>query len=144
MDDEERRAFEALRRIMRAADLYSRWLLREHHLTAPQLIILTEIARHQEVPLGVLARATHMGSPTATGVVDRLERQGLVVRTRSESDRRRVFVALTEAGRRLVEKGPPLLSRRFRSEFHQLSPDRQRQVCETLRHVADMMEDGPE
>jgi hypothetical protein len=37
-----------------------------------------------------------------------------------------------------------LLSRRFRSEFHQLSPDRQRQVCETLRHVADMMEDGPD
>jgi hypothetical protein len=67
--DEERRAFEALWRIMRAADMDSRWLLREYRLTSPLAGLLTEIVRRQAVPLGVLAKATFMGSPTAVASI---------------------------------------------------------------------------
>jgi DNA-binding MarR family transcriptional regulator len=42
--------------------------------------------------------------PSATGVVDRLERAGLVVRVGSATDLRAKQVALTDKGRKLVER----------------------------------------
>src|SRR5262245_9860419 len=41
--------------------------------------------------------------PSVTGVVDRLERAGLVLRTDDPADQRAKFVQLTDAGRHLVE-----------------------------------------
>ena len=136
----EQAAFEALRRIMRATDIYSRWLLREHRLTAPQLAILTELARHREAPVGVLAKAAFIGAPTATGIIDRLEKQGLVVRVRSGVDRRQVFVALTEAGQRMLDRGPPPLSAQFRAQLGQLPESERRKLCDVLQQVAAMLE----
>lgn len=141
--DVEQRAFEALRRITRATDLHSRSLLREFELTGPQLAILKEVARHREAPIGVLAKAAYMGSPTVTGIVDRLERQGWVRRTRSLTDRRQVFVTMTEAGRALVDRDPPLLSAGFRSRLLRLPEAEQQQICDTLGRVADMTEEAP-
>ncbi|MCO6456620.1 MAG: winged helix-turn-helix transcriptional regulator [Pirellulaceae bacterium] len=133
-------AFEALRRITRAADLYSRWLLREHRLTAPQHAILTELARHREAPVGVLAKAAFVGPPTATGIIDRLERQGLVERVRRTLDRRQVFVALTPAGQQLLDRGPPALSDQFEAQLGQLSDSERQQVSAVLQRVAGLLE----
>lgn len=47
----------------------SRWLLREYRLMGPLAGLLTEIGRRQVVPLGVLAKATCMGSPTSVASV---------------------------------------------------------------------------
>jgi DNA-binding MarR family transcriptional regulator len=140
--DIEQRAFEALRRISRATDRHSRFLLREYELTGPQLAVLKALAHRRQAPIGVLAKAAFMGAPTVTGIVDRLERQGLVTRVRSATDRRQVFVVLTETGHRLVERDPPLLSAGFRSRFLRLPEDEKRQICSVLQHVADMTE-GP-
>ena len=136
----EQAAFEALRRIMRATDIYSRWLLREHRLTAPQLAILTELSRHREAPVGVLAKAAFVGAPTATGIIDRLEKQGLVVRVRSGLDRRQVFVALTEAGQRMLDRGPPPLSAQFRAQLERLPESERQKLCDLLQQVAEMLE----
>lgn len=52
--------------------------------------IMTELATDINTPLS-----------TATRIIDRLERKGLVVRSSSESDRRLVVVSLSEKGRML-------------------------------------------
>ncbi|OGU06560.1 MAG: hypothetical protein A2W29_10145 [Gemmatimonadetes bacterium RBG_16_66_8] len=62
---------------------------------------------HQEGPQTVCALAEGLGldTSTVTRVVDILVRDGLLRRARDEKrDRRRVFVSLTERGRRLAEK----------------------------------------
>jgi DNA-binding MarR family transcriptional regulator len=138
--DVEQIAFEALRRIMRATDIYSRWLLREHRLTAPQLAILTELSRHREAPVGVLAKAAFIGAPTVTGIVDRLEKHGLVVRVRSASDRRQVFVALTEDGQKLLDSGPAPLSAQFDAQMKELPESERQSMCHALQKVAEMLE----
>ncbi len=51
-----------------------------------------------------LSRKLIMHRSNVTGLIDRLERRGLVKRTRSPDDRRVYEVILTTAGRRLVEK----------------------------------------
>jgi DNA-binding MarR family transcriptional regulator len=45
-----------------------------------------------------------MSPPAMTKHVDRLERDGLVERTQSEDDRRRVAIRLTDEGRRLLRR----------------------------------------
>lgn len=136
----EESSFEALRRITRALDVYSRALLRDHKLTGPQLAILKEVARHGQAPIGELGRATFQGAPTVTGVVDRLERQGLVSRERSAHDRRQVLIRITSSGKQLVQRSPPLLSSGFRDELLRLPKTEQKQICNVLSRVADMME----
>jgi DNA-binding MarR family transcriptional regulator len=60
----------------------------------------------QEGPMAVtaLAQRLHCAAPTITGVVDRLERLGLVERRRGGPDRRVVHVALTPPGGRMAER----------------------------------------
>jgi DNA-binding MarR family transcriptional regulator len=58
----------------------------------------------QSGPLTIGEQADHLGIGRATvvEVTNRLERRGLVTRKRDDRDRRRVFVWLTEEGRRVA------------------------------------------
>jgi DNA-binding MarR family transcriptional regulator len=134
----------ALRRITRALDVYSRTLLREHHLTAPQLALLQEVERCGPAPIGSLAKAAYLGAPTATGIADRLEKQGLVARVRTESDRRQVLITITAAGKQLLRRNPPSISASFHDQLRRLSKAEQQKVCDVLQQVAEMMENAVE
>ena len=138
--DVERLSFEALRRIIRASDVHSRALLRQHNLTGPQLGVLKELDRRGQAPIGELAKSTFLGAPTVTGVVDRLERQGWVSRVPGKTDRRQVLITITEAGQRLLQRDPPQLHDGFCRHLLRLPSVRQREICEVLQSVAEMME----
>jgi DNA-binding MarR family transcriptional regulator len=75
-------------------------------LTARMLEVLRHLAGSG--PLTVGEQAVHLGiaRATATELIDRLEAKGLVARMRDERDHRRVFVWLTEEGRRRVAELP--------------------------------------
>lgn len=62
--------------------------------------IITLLVLHQQ-PAKMSDLAARMGHTTAaaTGLIDRLEREGLVMRSHSREDRRTVVVCLTQAGR---------------------------------------------
>jgi DNA-binding MarR family transcriptional regulator len=136
----EETSLAALRRITRATEVYSRALVREHQLTGPQLSILMEVSRQGEAPIGALAKASYLGAPTVTGIVDRLERHGLVSRVRTEVDRRQVLIALTAAGKRVLARDPSPLHAGFREQLLELPKAEQRQICDALDRVASMME----
>ncbi len=69
------------------------------------LIALAEIGKGDTaVSAGQLARAADLHPATVTAMLDLLEEQGLVVRRRSDVDRRSVLVALTPEGRSLLER----------------------------------------
>jgi DNA-binding MarR family transcriptional regulator len=74
-------------------------LMREHGLTPSQYNIL-RILRGEGKPLPILEIASRTVAvvPGITGLIDRLERAGLVRRLRCEEDRRVIYVALTDAG----------------------------------------------
>ena len=85
-------------------------LFREHGLTPSQYNIL-RILRGEGAPLPCLEIADRMVVvvPGITGLIDRLEALGLVVRERSTEDRRVVFVAITpEALARLDQLDQPV------------------------------------
>jgi DNA-binding MarR family transcriptional regulator len=69
------------------------------------LIALAEIgAADAAVSAGQLARAADLHPATVTAMLDLLEEQGLVVRRRSDVDRRSVLVTLTPQGQALLDR----------------------------------------
>jgi DNA-binding MarR family transcriptional regulator len=130
----------ALRRITRAIDLHSRALWQACGLTAPQLATLQEIARHQALSPGAIARAIHLSQPTVAGILNRLEQRGLVTRSRDAPDRRAVTVRITGTGARMLASAPSLLQDRFRGALARLEIDQQTQMLETLQRIATVMD----
>jgi DNA-binding MarR family transcriptional regulator len=130
----------SLRRIIRVVDLRSRFLVTRCGLTGPQLIMLKELSTHDGVSVGQLTRAIHLSQATVTGILDRLAKRGLVCRQRSEEDKRRVQVWLTDAGRQLLIDAPPLLQEEFTAEFSKLEDWEQTQILAALQRVVSMME----
>jgi DNA-binding MarR family transcriptional regulator len=78
-------------------------LLREHGLTPSQYNVL-RILRGEGQPLPILeiASRTITVVPGITGLIDRLEQAGFVNRVRCETDRRVIYVALTNQGTRTL------------------------------------------
>nr|WP_206682597.1 MarR family transcriptional regulator [Gemmobacter straminiformis] len=70
-----------------------------HDTTLPRFDVLAALYRRRDgVTMSELSRMLLVSNGNATTVVDRLEKDGLVRRTQSDSDRRTVFVALTPEG----------------------------------------------
>jgi DNA-binding MarR family transcriptional regulator len=86
--------------VTRAAEAELRDFLRTRHdTTLPRFDVLAALYRRREgVTMSELSRMLLVSNGNATTVVDRLEKDGLVRRTPSDTDRRTVFVALTPAG----------------------------------------------
>lgn len=136
----EEQVIVALRRITRAADIHSHLLQRDYGVTGPQLSTLRVVHRLQPVSTGALARAACIGYATLTGILDRLEENGLVTRTRDPDDRRSVILKMTKAGERLLSSAPSLLQTRLREEIAKVSERDRSNILNTLLRVAGLME----
>lgn len=130
----------SLRRIIRAVGLYSRELLRRRNLTTSQLATLRQLARHGRLSAGEVARGISVSQATITGVLDRLERRGLVTRSRDPQDRRRVVIELTEAGTEAVATSPPPLHERFILRLAELPEAERQEIHLVLERIVQMME----
>lgn len=130
----------ALRRVMRAVDLHSRQLAQGYGITGPQALLLKECLGGSGLTAGELARRVNLSQATVTDILNRLEQRGLILRTRSQQDRRQVFVAATEQGRALAETSPPLLQERFVRRFNALPDWEQNLLLSSLQRIAELMD----
>jgi DNA-binding MarR family transcriptional regulator len=130
----------SIRRLIRAVDLHSRWLVDEYGLTGPQLATLKACAQLGPASATALAKAAHISKPTMTGILDRLEQNELINRTRATEDRRSVMVSLTDRGAKLMEKAPSLLHDRFRNQLSKLEDWEQSSLLSSLQRLAAMMD----
>lgn len=73
-------------------------------VTLSQYRSLVVLASRGPQSVGELAEAVAVTAPTASRMVDRLVRKGLVRRRTSSSDRRQIRVAVTASGRDLIDR----------------------------------------
>jgi DNA-binding MarR family transcriptional regulator len=71
-------------------------------ITGGQASLLWLIHRNPGIGVGELAEREGMSAPGMSGYIDRLEAAGLLTRTRSAEDRRRVGLRVTDAGKRVL------------------------------------------
>ncbi|MFH2055366.1 MAG: MarR family winged helix-turn-helix transcriptional regulator [bacterium] len=129
----------ALRQIMRAIDIHSRNLLRQCGVTGPQLSLMRIVESNSGLTQSALASRLSLSSATVTGIVDRLERQGLVERSRNGVDRRQITVGISELGQKVLDTAPPLLQENFLSRFGQLPEAERAEILASLEAVSQMM-----
>lgn len=110
--------------VARAAESELREYLRvEHATTLPRFDVMAALYRRRDgTTMSELSRMLLVSNGNATTVVDRLEKDGLVRRTASETDRRTVQVALTPEGLR---------------QFEVLAADHEREVNRLFAELSD-------
>ena len=134
------RVLHALRRIIRAVDIHSRKLNNDFKITAPQLICLYSLVKGGEMTQSELSKQVSMGISTINGVIDRLEKKGLVIRQRDTQDRRKVFITVTEAGKMISKSTPSLLQDRLSDSLRNLPELEQAAIALSLERVVTLME----
>ena len=83
---------------------HTRSSLREHGLSDQQWRVLRVLGERGTAETGRVAREAFILGPSLTGVLARMERDGLVRRERDPQDQRRSVVQATPKGLKLVEK----------------------------------------
>ena len=130
----------ALRKIIQAIEMNSKQLIKRVGLTGPQLVILQEITRMGEVTAGEIAQAVSLSQATVTGILERMENRGLLVRRRSERDKRRIMVRITRNGQQVLDDAPPLMQEAFVERFSDLQEWEQTMILSALQRLVSIMD----
>jgi homoprotocatechuate degradation regulator HpaR len=107
--------------------------LREHGLSDQQWRVLRVLGEHGTVETGRVAREAYILGPSLTGVLARMERDGLVRRERDPADQRRTVVEATAKGLKMVER----LSRSVEGHYQWLEKSLGRQKLAQLYELLD-------
>jgi DNA-binding MarR family transcriptional regulator len=131
--------FVSIRKIIRAIDIRSRKLSKEAGITGPQLIVLQELARTKGVTAKEVSTHVNLSQATVTSILDRLEAKNFIKRIRSESDRRRISLFLTEEGKEALMNAPQPIEDSFVEKFTALKEWEQFQLLSSVERIAEMM-----
>ncbi len=143
--DDVGRIVNSIREILGSLERYSKELERSFRITGPQLGVLRVVHRFPAITLGELSQRMYLHISTVSGITDRLEAGGYLLRQRSEADRRVVNLRLTERGKKTIALSPPsgfgLMVRNLEklpaSELRKI-----RRAMQTLHKLMDADTDG--
>ncbi len=130
----------SLRQVNRAVDLHSKQLNKQFGLTGPQLLVIKKIVELKRPMAKMVAEAVNLSPATVTTIIDRLEVNKLVQRKRSDYDKRRVELFVTDEGSSLLIQEPQALPTTFISQFQALGSWEQHQLLSSVQRIVDMME----
>jgi DNA-binding MarR family transcriptional regulator len=130
----------ALRRITRAIDLQSKRLLKTTGLTTSQLLVLQVIDDLGSPTPSSISREVVLSQATVTSLIDRLERNGMVSRFKSASDKRAVNIRLTPLAEEKLKDAPELLQAGFLREYRKLPEYQKHLLIGSLQQIAAMMD----
>ena len=107
-------------------------LARPEGLTALQYTALTVLKRHPDLTSAHLARHSFVTGQTMADMVTTLRKRGLIDRHRDPNDRRRLVIALTPAGHRLLERMGPQVAALEARMLSLLSREQARELRRSL------------
>ncbi len=130
-----------IRKLMQAGAYYTKELNKEFNVSAPQIACLLVLLEEDSLPLSQIAKKIMVKSSTLTGIIDRLEQKGLVIRTRKSMDRRVITIELTEQGEELARCAPPPIQKKIVYGLKNLSDIEREQIIQSLNKLAEMIDE---
>ena len=112
--------------------------LRTHGLSDQQWRVLRVLGEHGTVETGRVAREAYILGPSLTGVLARMERDGLIRRERDPADQRRTVVEATPKGLKLVEKLSHTIEAHYQWMEKSLGKAKLSQLYELLDEVIEL------
>ena len=129
-----------IRRLMQGSYLYNKELSKKYQVSAPQLSSLLALYENGPLPPSQIAKYIMVNSSTVTGVIDRLEKKGLVERSRISPDRRVITVTLTERGQELAKNAPPPIQEKIVDGLQKLPPNEVVHIVQALTKLTYMLD----
>ena len=139
MTDNANQILHAYLRASRQMSMRAQGYLGQTNLTYPQTVTLMILDADGPMPISDLAAAAGSANSTISGVVDRLEKLGLAQRVRSEQDRRKIFVSVTDQYRQKRAQVVAQASDRFAQALERLSVQEQERILDGLNLLADAL-----
>lgn len=113
-------------------------------LTPSQVHALMWLGSDGPLTMGELARRLGITEKTVTGVVDRLEREGLVQRERSAADRRVVHCTLATEGQRAYQRVDRTLRQHMVQFLEMLDAEERKALFHLLEKLSGRLEARPD
>ena len=104
-----------------------------------QIKLVVHLASHGPQTMSEVADGLEVTTPAVTGLVDKLEKRGLVERVRDQQDRRVVRVRLAPHAQHMAEAHMSERRRQMREVLATLSPEEQAVFVKTLRLMVQTM-----
>ena len=133
LSDTSLKLWVVLARAFDAVERHSRASIARFGLGTTEFGVLEVLYHKGELPVCDVQRRILVESSSTTYVVDKLVKRGLVRRRHSGTDRRVVLLALTPAGRRLIQRIFPQHAHAIRRAVAALPPREQAQAVRLLR-----------
>jgi len=111
-------------------------------ITGGQAALLWAIRSHPGIGVRGLADVEGVSTPAMSAYVDRLEAAGLVARHRSEQDRRRVELAVTESGLRVLRSARSRRTAWLADRLRRLEPEELDRIEAALPELNKLLEDA--
>jgi DNA-binding MarR family transcriptional regulator len=111
-------------------------------ITGGQAALLWAIRSHPGIGVRGLADVEGVSTPAMSAYVDRLEAAGLVARHRSEQDRRRVELAVTESGLRVLRSARSRRTAWLADRLRRLEPEELDRIEAALPALNKLLEDA--
>jgi DNA-binding MarR family transcriptional regulator len=127
--------------LLRTCDLLSRKLaavLKPVDLSAAQYNVLRILrGANEALPCGEIADRMITRDPDITRLLDRMEKRGLVTRSRETKDRRMVLTRITPKGLKVLDDLDGPIQEAHHAQLGHLGPARLRKLAELLRAARD-------
>jgi DNA-binding MarR family transcriptional regulator len=137
-----RAVLDAVRRIVRTLHESSRAAEKQVGVTGAQLFVLQKLSESPGLSLNDLAARTHTHQSSVSTVVARLVERGLVLRSPSPADARRLELRPSADGRRLLARAPDAAQARLIQAVEQLPAGRRRALARGLADLTGAMDVG--
>ena len=110
----------------------------EPGLTLAQALLLETAVDADHPTVGEIAHAADISSPSATRMLQQLERKGMVRRRRSEEDERTTVVTVTDEGVRALDVHRARVRARLLDLFQEVDPSLRPVLIELLHTMRDL------
>ena len=108
-------------------------------VTGPQRLVIRIVGRFPGIPAGHLAKILHVHPSTLTGILKRLERQGLIRRRPDPRDGRRLLLSLTDRGRIFDVQTAGTIEAGVERALERTPPERIQAARLALKSIAEVL-----
>lgn len=119
------------------------WINLDLSMSKTEIICLLWMGRHEEVIMRDIAAFLDIPLSTATGVVNRLVKNGYVDRFRSDTDRRVVVIRLTEKGVSVVQEAKSTVSHYLKLVTEILTEEETTQLLHIFKKIVTHLDRKP-
>jgi DNA-binding MarR family transcriptional regulator len=109
-------------------------------LSSNRFSALRALLDGERLTMSGLAARLQVSTAAVTSIVDKLETEQFVRRSRSKEDRRQVFVQITARGREAVQSVLDVRANLIRYMFENISPEMQQHWLEIYREFGKLLE----